>query len=221
MINWKQKERYYYKILMDKEHFGVELDEIVLLRGNQEIINKNKYAFGYYILDGEITIHDKTYTQNTLLWFTGGKTLSIFLQKNVHALFIESHTLLKSEEITFDVFIDELIEWNHPLKEKSCCSRHMIKAEDYGIKFQTGIYTKGCEIPWHTHSIAHGFYVLDGILKVSYNDKFELYGPGEFVVTEANEYITHHQVEDSDYVRYIFIANGIFDFIVDGVTLRA
>lgn len=97
----------------------------------------------------------------------------------------------------------------------------MIKAEDYGVKFQTGIYIRDCDIAWHTHSIAHGFYVLDGILKVSYKNHFECYRLGEFVVTEANESITHHQVEGEDYVRYVFIANGIFDFIVNGVNLRA
>lgn len=194
---------------------------MVLLRGEQDPIKQNPFVFGYFILDGKITIDGQTYGKNVLLWFIGGEKLSVHLDKNVHALYLESAVPLKTKEVSFEVYEDDKLPWNHPLKEKACCSRHMIKAEDYGIKFQTGIYTKGCEIAWHTHSIAHGFYVLDGILKVSYEDHSELYGPGEFVVTEANEYITYHQAENTDYVRYVFIANGIFDFIVDGVNLRA
>lgn len=35
-------------------------------------------------------------------------------------LYIESAVLRKSEELDFEAFVDELIEWNRPFKEKAC-----------------------------------------------------------------------------------------------------
>lgn len=99
-------------------------------------------------------------------------------------------------------------------------SRHMVRAEDWGVKIQTCIYTRGFRHMRHSHAFAHGIYVLEGVLR---NDvapgQNSFYGPGEFALTPAHAEVLHQPAPGDGSVRYLFVGDGPFDFIVDGVDL--
>ena len=45
------------------------------------------------------------------------------------------------------------------------------------------------------------------------------YGPGEFALTPAHAEVLHEPAPGDGSVRYLFVGDGPFDFIVDGVDL--
>ncbi len=66
-------------------------------------------------------------------------------------------------------------------------------------------YAAGFTNPWHTHPHAHGFYVLDGVLKTHQGE----YGPGNFVWFPEGGWMEHGATAITD-VTALFITNKKF-----------
>ena len=77
---------------------------------------------------------------------------------------------------------------------------------DTGMMIKTQGYPAGDFTPLHTHSCAHGFYVLKGTLRTSFGD----FPPGSFVWIPEGEACTHGATEDEG-VYTLFITNKPFD----------
>lgn len=67
-------------------------------------------------------------------------------------------------------------------------------------------YFAGFTNTWHTHSCAHGMYVLDGVLKTSSGS----YGPGEFVWFPEGQVMEHGATQEHD-VTVLFVTNKPLD----------
>ena len=218
MKDWYLKNHSYRRELLAKNKYNVLLEGIQLLRGHHDLIHSD-HECGYFVLDGEISFGGRKYRKDTLLWFTGGKHAEVYLERHVHALYIESRKPLK-ETYELNVFAADEMDWNRVPAENECFSKYMLKAEKDDIKFQIIVYAKGFDHEMHSHSIMHGFYILDGMMKVTYPSGFEYFGPGEFVYMDPGTESIHIQAEECDYCKCAMIGNGVLDFIVNGVNLR-
>lgn len=213
---WTYKNNHYYKTLMGFDQYNCNVEEQVWNAGASDLLKDVHHVIGYYIIDGTIHLYDESYGKDTLLWITGGHAFNILSSDNVHVIAIETKVSLK-EETAYESFKDSQIAWTKPLCDGMTASRHMIKAEDYGVKIQTCIYTKDFVHQWHTHTAAHGFYVLSGMLEYDFDDgRKGIYGPGEFALSKPGDVILHVEAPHSAFCKYLFIGDGPFDFIVNG-----
>ena len=219
MTQWIRKDHIYRRNLLN-ENYSLSFEECELLRGNHDLLAGSSFNCGYFILDGEISFGGRNYKRDTLLWFTGGKEASVYLDRHVHALYIESRRS-RDEEYSLKVFDASEMDWNTAPAEGKCFSKYMLKAESDDIKFQVIVYAKGFDHEMHSHSIMHGFYILEGMMKVTYPDGYRYFGPGEFVYMTPGEESIHIQAEECDYCKCAMIGSGVLDFIVNGVNLRA
>lgn len=218
MTGWTLYNHIYRKNLLNEDH-GLRFEAAELLRGGHDLLADSSCSCGYFILDGEISFGGKKYTRETLLWFTGGKSACVYLDRHVHALYIESRRPRK-KEYALTVYDPGKMDWNTVPAENKCFSKYMLKAEKEDVKFQIIVYTKGFDHEMHSHSIMHGFYILEGMMKVTYPDRSEYFGPGEFVYMSPGAESIHIQAEECDYCKCAMIGNGVLDFIVNGVNLR-
>lgn len=209
----------YVKTLLHKEEYGIEVKEAVLLRGSHNLLGCSNCVCGYFILDGEITFGGRHYGRETLLWFIGGSEAHVWLDRHVHILYIEGSSG-REKEYSLRVYDASEMDWNTAPERGKCFSKYMLKAEEDDIKFQTIVYAEGFTHKMHSHTVMHGFYILEGIMKVQYPDSVRYLGPGEFVYMAPGTESVHVQAEDCDYVKCAMICNGKLDFIVDGVNLR-
>ena len=217
---WTKHDQYYSKTLMSKTEYNIQVEEQVWNSGIIDLLKDQKYICGYYIVSGELTIYDITYHKDTLIWFTGGTSFNINSKDNAHLIYMETNRELTDQKLAYKAYIDQDLSWAKPIGDEMTSSKHMITAEEYGVKIQTGIYTKDFDHAWHTHSAAHGFYVLNGMLKFDFeNGNKGIYGPGEFIASSPGEQVLHLQAEGSSYCKYLFIGDGPFDFIVNGINL--
>lgn len=213
---WTYKNNHYYRTLMKAGEYNCNAEEQVYNPGVSDLLKNVEHVIGYYIIDGTMTIYDQTFQKDTLLWITGGKSLSMITAENLHVIAIETQMALK-EETNYTSYHDADLAWSHPLADQMTASRHMIRPEDYGVKIQTCIYTKDFIHQWHTHTCAHGFYVLSGMLEYDFDDgQKHIYGPGEFAVSKPGDKILHVEAPHAVYCKYLFIGDGPFDFIVNG-----
>lgn len=82
----------------------------------------------------------------------------------------------------------------------------LIADPDTGMEVLKVIYKAGFTNPWHTHSCAHGIYVLEGTLTTHQGH----YPAGSFVWFPEGGTMTHGASEDSD-CTFLFITNKPFD----------
>ncbi|MBO6047632.1 MAG: hypothetical protein J6P61_07830 [Erysipelotrichaceae bacterium] len=216
---WQIKNNCYSRTLMGKDEYNVCVEEQVWNTGHHDLLEDKTCICGYYIIDGSLSLYDQHFHKDMLIWIDGGQVFNVLFENSAHVLYIETMKPLL-ETFSYQLFDDHELTWSRPLADGMTASKHMIKAEDYGVKIQNCIYTKDFEHAWHTHTAAHGFYVLEGMLQYDFEDgRKGIYGPGEFVASKPGENILHVQAPESSYCKYIFIGDGPFDFIVDGVNL--
>ena len=82
----------------------------------------------------------------------------------------------------------------------------LIEDPDTGMSVMQLRYFAGFTNTWHTHSCAHGMYVLDGVLRTSAGS----FGPGEFVWFPEGQVMEHGATQDDD-VTVLFITNQPLD----------
>ena len=82
----------------------------------------------------------------------------------------------------------------------------LLNDPDTGMSVMKLKYYAGFTNTWHTHSCAHGMYVLDGVLKTSAGS----FGPGEFVWFPEGQVMEHGATQDND-VTVLFITNKPLD----------
>jgi len=217
---WIYKDNYYAKSLMTKDDYRAGVEDQVWNIGTYDLLKDKEYACGYYIVDGTLHLYDQTFKKDTFIWLSSGHHFTVSSVSAAHLIYIESMVPLKDDSLHYEVFEDDALTWSTPLTDGMTSSKHMIKPEDYGVKIQNCIYTKDFVHEWHTHTAAHGFYVLEGMLQYDFDDgRKGLYGPGEFIASKPGEEILHVQAPHASYCKYLFIGDGPFDFIVNGVDL--
>ena len=106
---WYLKDHSYRRQVLDQDKYNVLLEETELLMGQNDLIH-SKHASGYFILDGCITFGGRKYSRDTLLWFTGGSHAEVYLERHVHALYIESMTPLH-ETFEMQIFAADEMDW--------------------------------------------------------------------------------------------------------------
>jgi anti-sigma factor ChrR (cupin superfamily) len=84
--------------------------------------------------------------------------------------------------------------------------KQLLDDPDTGMSVHMMKYTAGFTNPWHTHTCAHGMYVLDGILSTHKGS----FGPGEFVWFPEGERMFHGATDTND-VTFLFVTNKPFD----------
>jgi quercetin dioxygenase-like cupin family protein len=82
----------------------------------------------------------------------------------------------------------------------------LVSDEETGMMVLKMIYRAGFTNPWHSHSCAHGVYVLDGTLNTHQGD----YPAGSFVWFPEGGVMQHGATQDED-VTFLFITNKAFD----------
>jgi quercetin dioxygenase-like cupin family protein len=75
-----------------------------------------------------------------------------------------------------------------------------------GVEIRLLRYPAGFTMSWHTHSVAHGMYVLEGTLVTHAGT----YGPGSFVWFPKGMIMQHGASKTEDVVM-LFINEGKFD----------
>lgn len=217
---WELRNGAYWRPLMAGDDYQNVVEEVVFAQGEADLLTGQWCACGYYVVSGELVVGEQCVGQDTLLWITAGCSLPARITKSVHAVFIGTKRALGEGDASYQVFIEPELAWSRPLEDGMTASRHMVRAEDWGVKIQTCIYTCGFRHAWHSHAHAHGIYVLEGVLRNDFTrgqDSF--YGPGEFALTPAHAEVLHEPAPGDGCVRYLFVGDGPFDFIVDGVDL--
>ena len=214
---WERQNETWCRVLMDPGICHVGVRELVLTDENYDLLEKKAHICGYYIVSGALTCQDMKLGKDTMIWFTGGNRFPVKTQEAPRVILIETEQPLKTQDPVFQVFEEERIPWSRDLKEGITASRHMIRPEEFGVKVQTCIYTRNFRHERHSHSTAHGFYVLEGMLAYQTGDRErQILGPGEFAMSLAGEQMLHEPARGS-WCRYLFIGDGLFDFLVDGV----
>jgi quercetin dioxygenase-like cupin family protein len=89
----------------------------------------------------------------------------------------------------------------------------LVEDPETGMTVLKMVYRAGFTNPWHSHSCAHGVYVLDGVLNTHQGD----YLAGSFVWFPEGGVMQHGATQDQD-VTFLFITNKPFDihFVGDG-----
>lgn len=82
----------------------------------------------------------------------------------------------------------------------------LLEDPDTGMSVMKLKYFAGFTNTWHTHTCAHGMYVLDGVLETSAGS----FGPGEFVWFPEGQVMQHGATQDNDVV-VLFITNKPLD----------
>lgn len=90
-------------------------------------------------------------------------------------------------------------------------SKALFSDPDTGMQVMMLRYAAGFTNVWHTHSHAHGMYVLDGVLATHKGE----FGPGNFVWFPEGGWMEHGATQDND-VTFLFITNKPFDIAYDG-----
>ncbi len=195
----------YIKELMSREEYNIQVDELYI---NEDFIPHKTYMYGYYILSGSLIFNNIEYKQNNFIWIEGGEYT--FNTHGAHLLSIESNKPLNNDN-HYSLFNIDDIDYNLPDHEK-IRSKYILKAEDYGIKFQLSTYSHNLEHEWHTHECAHGMYILDGQLEMRLEDSIHVYKPGDFVCIKQNTPMSHTYYKQP--VTLLLITNGLFDYTV-------
>lgn len=81
----------------------------------------------------------------------------------------------------------------------------LLSDPDTGMSVQIIRYPAGFTNRWHTHSAAHGMYVLDGVLRTHQGD----FGPGSWVWFPEGGWMEHGAAESD--TTFLFITNKAFD----------
>ena len=89
---------------------------------------------------------------------------------------------------------------------KSNFRKLLLQDPDTGMEIRLVRYPAGFTTPWHTHSCAHGMYVLEGTL-VTYKGS---YGPGAFLWFPEGMLMEHGATSNADVV-VLFITNKKFE----------
>ena len=218
MQMWEKKEDMWSRVLMDPGNYHVCVEERVLCGQTVDLLKGTDRVCGYYIVQGTLLFDGRIFEKDTFLWFTAGDACEAKTVGQPLVIFIGSERKRVMGEPVFQQFDEEKIPWSRPLSDGMTASRHMIRAEDWGVKIQTCIYTKDFHHERHSHSAAHGFYVLEGLLYWQTGDgEPKIFGPGGFVVSGTDIEMLHEVALGCPYCRYLFIGDGPFDFIVNGV----
>lgn len=202
--------------LMTLGEYNANCSVMKLCEEEAELFRQKDCCFGYYIVKGELIIGDSKYSTGNCLWFTGGNGLPAKAMENTTLIYFETQKPLSGPVMELKVTSESEVAWNRPFVPGCCCSKYFISEAEYGARFQVGAYTKGVDTPWHTHSMAHTFYVLEGHLEFWVADEHYLLGPGEFMTVPKETLNKHQGIEGEEYVKYLFAADGKFDFLVDG-----
>jgi quercetin dioxygenase-like cupin family protein len=89
---------------------------------------------------------------------------------------------------------------------KSNFRKLLLQDADTGMEIRLLRYPAGFVATWHTHTCAHGMYVLEGTL-VTHAGRF---GPGGFVWFPEGTLMEHGATAEEDVVM-LFITNKKFD----------
>jgi len=89
---------------------------------------------------------------------------------------------------------------------KSNFRKLLLQDPDTGMEIRLVRYPAGFVTTWHTHSCAHGMYVLEGTLLTHAGN----YGPGSFVWFPEGTLMEHGATAQEDVV-VVFITNKKFD----------
>ncbi len=89
---------------------------------------------------------------------------------------------------------------------KSNLRKLLLQDPDTGMEVRLLHYPAGFTATWHTHTCAHGMYVLEGTLVTHKGD----FGPGSFVWFPEGMVMQHGANAETDVVM-LFIANKKFD----------
>ncbi len=89
----------------------------------------------------------------------------------------------------------------------------LVDDPDTGMMVLKMVYRAGFTNPWHSHSCAHGVYVLEGTLDTHQGS----YPAGSFVWFPEGGVMQHGATQDAD-CTFLFITNKPFDihFVGDG-----
>jgi len=89
---------------------------------------------------------------------------------------------------------------------RSLFRKNLVVDEETGMEVRLVRYPAGAVNPLHTHTCAHGMYVLEGTL-VTHDGE---YGPGHFVWFPEGSVMEHGATADHD-VTVLFITNKPFE----------
>lgn len=219
-MTWERCNGGLRRSLMEGDGFANEVDELVLGRGDHDLLAGQSHVCGYYVVSGELTLDGRTVGPDTLLWIVAGRSLPAEAKTTVHVVRIVTGVALVDDDASYQLFVEPELPWSRPPADGMTASRHMVRAEDWGVKIQTCIYTRAFKHAWHSHAHAHGIYVLEGVVRNDFESGQDaFFGPGEFALTPAGQEVLHEPASPEVPVRYLFVGDGPFDFIVDGKDL--
>lgn len=84
--------------------------------------------------------------------------------------------------------------------------KKMVSDEKTGMVVNVSHYPKGYRMGWHTHSCAHGIYVIEGAMDTNLG----VVKQGEFVWWPAGEEMDHGATM-TEACTFLFITNAPFD----------
>jgi quercetin dioxygenase-like cupin family protein len=112
----------------------------------------------------------------------------------------------RQEMITVDTAAMPWEERYQALLGKSHYRKILVQDPDTGVEVRVHRYPAGYTTPWHTHTCAHGMYVLEGTLVTHAGS----YSAGSFVWFPQGMMMEHGATAQRDVV-VLFITNKKFD----------
>jgi quercetin dioxygenase-like cupin family protein len=121
---------------------------------------------------------------------------------------VMTNTTVPTNQIELTVADSNALPWEMfvvPQTGAEIPSKNLFSDPDTGMQVFKMRYPAGFTNVWHTHSHAHGMYVLDGIL----NTHRGQYGAGSFVWFPEGGWMEHGATAGAD-VTFLFITNKPF-----------
>ena len=107
------------------------------------------------------------------------------------------------------IFRPDEMQWKK-LKADYCdvplYDKPLVSDPETGMSVAISRYEKGFNLEWHTHTCAHGMYILKGKLRTSIGEAL----PGDFVWFPAGMAMEHGATVEED-CTFLFITNRPFD----------
>lgn len=217
----KTHQTYYRKILIHDPETQIRMELQHYPVGFMTPLHQHGMGLGMYVLKGHLKTNFGIYHQGEFVW--DPKNLVIqhggtedddayvfyFTTGPYSSKYVGNDVANKENNLQEKVIDSNKMLWEdryNPRMDMKSYRKLFLNDPDSGVYFHLRHYPAKFRTPWHKHPMAHGMYVLKGLLKTNEGE----YGPGNFVWSPEGLISEHGGADDQD-VYLLFITNKKYD----------
>lgn len=207
----------YRKLLVSEENgFSVTLQHIC--RGNVSPAHVHTCGHGMYVLKGVLHTNFSDFGKGSFVWFCPGCVMEHgAVEEDVDCLFLtdapfdiryleDGAELPSDDDRFFGVHGEDVtLEYRPDMPEHLYGRKTLFEDPRLGFEVKVQHFEPEVFTTWHTHTCAHGMYVLGGTLETSLGEA----PAGSFVWFDAGEAMEHGTHESP--ADLLFITDGPFE----------